>query len=129
MVAVSDTAVTRFRLCPRLPLQSLWAWPMRQRSEPRGRPGRSGARSGAGHSSVCTAAEGEDTEHNKLKKRKNQSALQRLKDKIREKKQVTATIQELCGAYVPLCDRPENKRQNRTRTLVELAKLDNQWQP
>ncbi|CAE6967052.1 DDX10 [Symbiodinium natans] len=32
-------------------------------------------------------AQGEDTEHNKLKKRKNQSALQRLKDKIREKKQ------------------------------------------
>ncbi|CAE7217687.1 DDX10 [Symbiodinium pilosum] len=31
-------------------------------------------------------AKDEDTEHNKLKKRKNQSALQRLKEKIKEKK-------------------------------------------
>ncbi|CAE7871963.1 CAD [Symbiodinium microadriaticum] len=36
---------------------------------------------------IGAEGEGEDTEHNKLKKRKNQSALQRLKDKIREKKQ------------------------------------------
>ena len=51
----------------------------------------------AGHSS----AQGEDTEHNKLKKRKNQSALQRLKDKIREKKQASyhsGTVWSLCAS-------------------------------
>ena len=66
--------------------------------------GRAGDRSRVGGACMLLAwlgitpafheAQGEDTEHNKLKKKKNQSALQRLKDKIREKKKAVATEED-----------------------------------
>ena len=80
------------RLCQRKLLRSPWAWPTCRTWEQNGRCcAHRRARLTLLHRALASQAKDEDTEHNKLKKRKNQSALQRLKEKIKEKKKALRT--------------------------------------